>query len=64
MGYWAQTFTSLMSQILGFFTYKFTVFEFKFSLMEIFICLEFFDIVFMFLARSFGKNEVEVDVEL
>ena len=64
MGYWAQTFSSLMAQILGFFTTKFTIFEFQFSLMEIFLCLEFFDIVFMFISRSLGKNEVEIDVEL
>lgn len=63
MGYWAQTFTSLMSQIISFFTYKFSIFEFNFSLMEVFICLEFFDIVFMFISRSLGKNEVEIDVD-
>ena len=64
MGYWGATFTELMTQILGFFTYKFTIFQFRFSLMEVFLCLEFFDIVFMFLSRTFGKNEVEIDVEL
>lgn len=57
--FWFATFTSLMSQCFYFLSYKFNVFGYHISFLNVMLLVETFHIVMNFISGIFGSEEVQ-----